>query len=212
MEQWQTVDWSQVLVCSAAAYALGCFATGYYLVRARTSRDIREIESGSIGARNVGRLLGKAGFLLTVLGDFAKGYLAVWAVHHFKSNGVLTGLAMLAVVAGHIWPVQLGFRGGKGVATSLGALLVCDHWLAFAYAVVFLGGFIVTRKTILPGLFAYAVLPLTSFWLDHDGAKAIVITVLSAMVILAHRRNIIEEIPALAARFGVEPKPEHPKL
>ena len=79
VEQLQSANWFQATGCALGAYLLGCLATGYYLVRARTGRDIREFDSGSTGARNVGRMLGKTGFGLTVLGDFGKGMLAVWS-------------------------------------------------------------------------------------------------------------------------------------
>jgi len=110
------------LACLVGAYALGCFGTGYYLVRAQTGRDIREIGSGSLGARNVGRVLGRSGLCVTLLADFAKGGLAVWAARHLTGTEVLTGVALLAVTVGHVWPVQLGFRGGKGVATAVRTL------------------------------------------------------------------------------------------
>jgi glycerol-3-phosphate acyltransferase PlsY len=212
LEQLQAANGGQATVCAAGAYVLGCFATGYYLVRARTGRDIREVESGSIGARNVSCVLGRTGFFLTVLGDVAKGILAVWAARRFTGNDLLAALAMLSVVVGHIWPAQLFFRGGKGVATSLGALLVYDYQLVIAYVVIFAGGFALTRKTILPGLFTYICLPFISYWLDHDGLKVAIVAFLGAMVLFAHRKNFVEEIPALAARRGVAAKPERPKL
>lgn len=212
MEQLQATNGGQATACAAGAYVLGCFATGYYLVRARTGRDIREIESGNIGGRNVSCVLGKTGFFLTVLGDVAKGVLAVWAARRFTGNDLLAALAMLAVVVGHIWPAQLFFRGGKGVATSLGALVVYDYQLVIAYVVIFAVGFALTRRTILPGLFAYICLPLVSYWLDHDGLKVGIAGILSVLVLFAHRNNVVEEIPALAARRGVAAKPERPKL
>lgn len=212
MEQLQATNGGQATACAAGAYVLGCFATGYYLVRARTGRDIREIESGNIGARNVSCVLGRTGFFLTVLGDVAKGILAVWAARRFTGNDLLAALAMLAVVVGHIWPAQLYFRGGKGVATSLGALVVYDYQLVIAFIVIFAGGFALTRKTILPGLFPYICLPIISYWLDHDGLKVVIVAFLGAMVLFAHRKNFVEEIPALAARRGVTAKPERPKL
>jgi glycerol-3-phosphate acyltransferase PlsY len=116
------------------------------------------------------------------------------------------------VVVGHIWPAQLFFRGGKGVATSLGALLIYDYQLVIAYVVIFAAGFALSRKTILPGLFAYVCLPIISYWLDHDGLKVAIVACLSVMVLFAHRNNFVEEIPALAARRGVTAKPERPKL
>jgi glycerol-3-phosphate acyltransferase PlsY len=212
MEQLQAANGMQATVCALGAYVLGCFATGYYLVRAISGRDIRDIESGSVGARNVSRVLGRTGFFLTVIGDFGKGVLAVWAADRFTNDNLLPPLAMLCVVAGHIWPVQLRFRGGKGVATSLGALLVYDYRLAVAYALYFLGGFAIVRKTILPGLFAYACLPLTDYWLHRDGLPLAIIAILAGMILFAHRKNVVEEIPALAARRSVTAKPQHPKL
>ena len=212
MEQLHAANVGQATVCAIGAYALGCFATGYYLVRAITGQDIRDMESGSVGARNVGRVLGRTGFFLTVLGDLGKGVLAVWAADRFTSDNLLPPLAMLCVVAGHIWPVQLRFHGGKGVATSLGALLVYDYRLALAYALFFLGGFALIRKTILPGLFAYACLPLTSYGLDRDGLRLAIVAILAGMILFAHRKNLLEEIPTLAARRGVTAKPEHPEL
>ena len=195
-----------------ASYALGCFTTGYYLVRIWLGRDIREVDSGSVGARNVGRVLGMPGFVVTSIGDFGKGALAVFIVHHYTGSLLVAGLGMLAVTAGHIWPVQLRFHGGKGAATSLGALLIWDHRIAFSFAAFFLAAFVMTRKTVLPGLFGFACIPLATAWLTRDSRIVTTVLVLSAMVLFAHRKNFVEEIPALADRRGEEPKPEHPKL
>ena len=212
IEHLQSANWFQATGSVLGAYLLGCFATGYYLVRARTGKDIREIESGSTGARNVGRVLGKPGFVLTVFGDFGKGALAVWGAWEWTNNHHLAAVAMLAVVAGQIWPAQLRFRGGKGVAASLGALLVFDYRMALTFAVLFLAGFVVMRKTVFPAMFAFACLPLASLWFNRDGLTATLAAVLSAMILFAHWRNIGEEIAALSARHGVVPKPESPKL
>ncbi len=212
MEQLQSTDWTRAAVCVAAAYALGCFATGYYLVRERTGGDIRDVESGSVGARNVGRVLGRTGFMITLLGDLAKGALAVWVARHFTGSPLIAGLAMLAVVVGHIWPVQLRFRGGKGASTSLAALLVWDYRIILAFIACFLAAFAMKRRSVLPGLFAFACLPLVTLWLTRDGLAVTIVTTMAAMVLFAHRRNFVEEIHALAARRGIEPKPEQPKL
>lgn len=194
------------------AYLLGCFATGYYLVRARTGRDIREMESGSTGARNVGRVLGKSGFALTVLGDFGKGALAVWAAREWTGNLHLAALAMLAAVAGHLWPAQLGFRGGKGVAASLGALLLLDYRLALSFALLFLPALALARRTVLPGMFAFTCLPLAALWISPDNLTVTLVAGLSALVLLAHRKNLAEEIALLTARRNPAPKPESSKI
>ena len=211
-EHLQSANGLQATSSVVVAYFLGCFATGYYLVRARTGRDIREIESGSTGARNVGRVLGKSGFVLTMLGDFGKGALAVWAASKWTNDQHLAALAMLAVVAGHLWPAQLHFRGGKGVATAFGALLMFDYQVALTMLVLFLGGFAVTRKSLFPAMFVFAGLPLVDWWFNRDDLTATLMTVLAAIILFAHRRNLAEEIAALLARRGVVPKPEPPKL
>jgi glycerol-3-phosphate acyltransferase PlsY len=206
----QSVSALQTLGCVVGAYALGCLATGYYLVRARTGRDIREVESGSSGARNVSRVLGKFGFVLTFLGDFAKGALAVWAVWHFSGSNLLAALAAVCVVAGHVWPITLHFRGGKGAATSLGALLVYDPQLTLALVVCFLPGLILLRKLTLPGLVAYLSLPPAAYWLHRDPVEAGLLAGLVAIVVFAHRQNLLREYSALARR-GLSVKPQHTK-
>ena len=188
----------------AGAYLIGCFTTGYYLVRARTGQDIREIGSGSAGARNVGRFLGKPGFYLTVIGDFAKGALAVWLARVFAHDDVSAALAVVAVVAGHLWPVQLKFRGGKGITTSMAALLVFDYKIALTLAAVFAIIFIFSRKTLLPAMLAFVCLPAICWFFNPDNFTIAVTTALSATILFAHRRNLGEEFSAL--------KSEPPKL
>lgn len=200
LEQFRTANWGQISLAALANYLLGCLTTGYYLVRSLKGVDIRTIDSGSVGARNVARVLGRTGFLLTTLGDGAKGFLAVWGTLHLTCDPQLAAVALLAVVAGHIWPGQLRFHGGKGVATSMGALLIYDPRLATVYLAIFLCGCALLRRTVLPGLFAYACLPAAGFWLDSDGFKFSMLAALAVMVLFAHRANFVEEIPALATR------------
>jgi glycerol-3-phosphate acyltransferase PlsY len=211
IEQLWSANWSQASSIALAAYLLGCFATGYYLVRLRLGWDIRDLGSGSAGARNVGRVLGWQGFLLTLLGDFGKGALAVWAAQHWASDRWLGLVAMLAVVAGHVWPVQLRFRGGKGMATSLGALLIYDPQLALAFALLFAAAFAALRRTVLPGLFAWLCLPLISWYLKRDPMEAVGISALAALVLIAHRTNLLSEISRLLDRRNVSPRHNPPE-
>ena len=118
LAQWQAGDWWAL----GAAYGLGCANAAYYLVRARTGLDIRAHGSGNAGARNAGRLLGPGGFALAFTLDAGKGVLAVLLAATLGHAALTAALSGLAAVAGHLWPVQLGGRGGKGLATSVGAL------------------------------------------------------------------------------------------
>jgi len=156
------------------------------------------------------------GFFVTLLGDFGKGALVMWAAPHFTNDGRLLGLAMLAVVVGHIWPAQLRFHGGKGVATSLGALLVYDYHLAVAFAILFAVAFVVVRRMVLPGLFAFVCLPLVSLYRApepaNDPTEIVGISLLAAVVLVAHRKNLMEEISHYLERPEVQTKHHHPEL
>jgi acyl phosphate:glycerol-3-phosphate acyltransferase len=204
IEHLQLANWPRAGACAAAAYFIGCFTTGYYLVRARTGKDIREMGSGSAGARNVGRVLGKSGFWLTVAGDFFKGVLAVCLARQMANDDFCTVVAVTAVVAGHLWPAQLKFHGGKGVATSLGALLAFDYRLAFTFAAVFVAIFIFARKTLLPAMFAFVCLPAACWFFMRNDLTTCAMTALSTAILFAHRKNLAEEFIAL--------KSEQPKI
>src|SRR6266568_2074210 len=174
IQQLHSANWSLAGWICLSAYFLGCFTTGYYLVRVRTGQDPRDLGSGSVGAKNVGRVLGCSGFLVTLLGDF-----------------------------------------GKGVATSLGALLVYDYHLALAFAILFAGAFAMLRRTVLPGLFGFVCLPLVSSYLTEptkDPSQVVGISILAALVLVAHRKNLMDEISHLVEQPDIQPKHNQPKL
>jgi glycerol-3-phosphate acyltransferase PlsY len=205
----QSVSGGRVAGVLLGGYVAGCLTTGYYLVRMRLGLDIRGLGSGSVGARNAGRIMGAPGFLVTMAGDFTKGAGVVWAVRHLWDDQRLTGLAMLAVVFGHIFPLQLGFRGGKGVVTSFGALVVYDFRLALAF-----GGlvalFAMFGRLTPAGLIAFAMLPVAAKMLERGPLEIIIISALAGMILFAHRKNLIEEFAHLAASPDAQTKPDHP--
>jgi glycerol-3-phosphate acyltransferase PlsY len=108
------------IVTVVLAYLLGCVNGGYYLVRLRTGEDLRDLGSGTLGARNTGRALGRAGFAVAMVWDVLKGVGAVGLATLLAPAAA--PVAAVAVVLGHLLPIQLGLRGGKGLATSLGAV------------------------------------------------------------------------------------------
>ena len=189
-----------ILWVCLGSYLLGCATTGYYLVRFVMRRDVRAEGSGSLGARNVGRLLGAWGFTIVLLCDFGKGALAVWLACRLTGGRQLALPALLAVTAGHIWPVQLKFRGGKGVSTSLGGLLVYDWRVALTFAA--LAGLVVflLRRFTLGGLVAFAFLPLLAMAWRGNLSSVFGLSVLSALVLFTHRKNLAEQL--------FQPKPE----
>jgi len=177
------------------AYLLGCLTVGYYLVWLWRADDVRRTGSGSTGATNVSRVLGRPGFVLTFIWDFGKGALALWLARRSATHPETVMLALLAVVAGHIWPVQLAFRGGKGVSTALGGLLVYEY-PALVVLVALTGVFLLVTRNYKPaGLAAFALTPLVLF-LSHRFELVTVfgVSALGMLILIAHRRNIREAL------------------
>jgi glycerol-3-phosphate acyltransferase PlsY len=212
IEQLQSANWREGSCILLAAYFLGCFTTGYYLVRWWKGQDLRSIGSGNVGAKNAGRLLGSPGFVLTSVGDSIKGALAVGLARFFSTDDAFAGLALLAVVAGHIWPAQLRFRGGKGVVTSLGALVIFDVRLACAFALLFVLARAVVRKSVLPGLIAFAALPLAGLFLERPPATIAITSLLAALILATHRKNLLAEIWHFLPRPDLPAKQQPPEL
>jgi glycerol-3-phosphate acyltransferase PlsY len=174
----------------AAAYALGCLSTGYYLVRIRSGVDVRQTGSGNVGARNVGRILGKKALAITLLGDTAKGAIPVFAALMLDMEPWAVMAVFIAVVAGHLWPAQLGFRGGKGLATTMGAMLVLDYRVLLAAFAVAGLGWLVSRNATGSGLAAVVLSPVAALVAGHDPVTAGTLAILAAVILFAHRTNL----------------------
>jgi len=181
------------LLGTLAAYALGCLNTGYYLVRWKTGQDLRAIGSGNAGSKNVGRILGPWGFGAALLGDMLKGAIAVAAARLAGWSPAACLIVILAVTAGHNWPAQLGFRGGKGIATSYAALLVFDPIVAglmLGACAVLLA---VSRRFTLSAVVAYALSPVLALLCGYPALVVALFIPLACLVVLPHRRNLQEE-------------------
>ena len=188
------------------SYLLGCFTTGYYLVRLFTGKDIRALASGNPGSRNAGRLLGAKGFILTFIGDAGKGLLAVYLVQQLGGGQLLATAALAAVTAGHIWPLQLGFQGGKGFATFGGGLLLLHPLLLLLGLGLCALFYPLLRRTTSTGLVALACTPfLLAIIRFLEGAPLPVAEftlycLLVLLVLFAHRTNIRHEFRKSAAQ------------
>ena len=190
----------QVLLLVAGAYALGSLSTGYYLVKLRTGQDVRLLGSGSTGARNVGRALGAPAFVATLAGDTAKGIIAVGVAVIAGVGDWGLMLVAIAVSAGHVWPVQLRFRGGKGLATVMGAVLVLDYWIVILALLVAAIAFAISKHFTPSGLVAVALVPALTAMTGRSSIEVVIgLSALAALVLIAHRRNILSALE----------KPEH---
>ena len=178
------------IICIVLAYLLGGICSGYYLVRIKAGLDIREQGSGGVGARNVGRVLGRPGFFVALLGDGLKGLLAVLLAREFEAAAPTVSLVLVAVIAGHIWPLPLQFRGGRGIATAVGAYLAYDPYLALLLLGMTVVLMVFHRGFIISGLAAFLLLPMVAYALDFDGHAVAALAGASFIILFAHREHL----------------------
>ncbi|HYE64149.1 MAG TPA: glycerol-3-phosphate 1-O-acyltransferase PlsY [Pyrinomonadaceae bacterium] len=195
-----------------AAYLLGSIPFGYLIVRAKEGADVRETGSGGTGATNVSRRAGRLAGVITLLLDAAKGAMAVllarWLLTpDFSFNWWVTAAAVIAVL-GHIFPVWLGFRGGKGVATGLGIFLILSPLAVACAAAVFILIVWATRYVSLGSITATAVFPLCVWLLSSsvrptaNFAPLITAAIIGgALIIFMHRANIERLIRGTESRL-----------
>ena len=198
-------------VMVAAAYLLGSIPVGYLLVRSLKGIDVRQTGSGGTGATNVARQAGKAVGLLTLALDASKGAVAVvlarWLLTSDFSVNWWVALCALAAVIGHVFPVWLGFRGGKGVATALGVFACLAPLSIFLAALVFVMVVWTTGYVSLGSVTGAALFPLC-VWLLSDDLSATELTPVrtaaiigSVLVIVMHHANITRLLRGTENKF-----------
>ena len=169
-------------------YLFGSVPFGVILTRAAGTQDLRSIGSGSIGATNVLRTGRKGLAAATLLGDALKGTLAVIIAGYFGGPDAAM-LAALGAFLGHLFPVWLKFRGGKGVAVYIGVLIGLFWPAAIVFCVIWLTTAIVTRYSSLSALVASVITPIFLWWFGHL-ALASLFAVLTLLMFYMHRENI----------------------
>jgi glycerol-3-phosphate acyltransferase PlsY len=214
---------STYIVVAIIAYLLGSIPFGYILVRVFTGADVRAQGSGNIGATNVART-GKKGLAIATLAlDALKGYAAVFAVFaaansifSYGPNGylididhqyLLGALAALFAILGHMYPVWLKFKGGKGVATGLGVFLALAPKAVLIVLVFFLIIVGITRYVSLGSIVAAAVFPFAFYYLHPQHGTPLIMTMISAvslLIIWKHRENIRRLVAGSENKLGTK--------
>ncbi|GET43296.1 glycerol-3-phosphate 1-O-acyltransferase PlsY [Microseira wollei] len=212
-------DWLVYLLLLLLAYLLGSFPTGYLAARILKGIDIREQGSGSIGATNVLRTLGKGPAIVVLLLDAAKGALAISLAHFAFSFAVagllslpwLVALAGLAAVFGHSWPIWLNFKGGKSVATSLGILLAMSWQVGLATFGVFAFFLAISRIVSLSSIAAAIAVSLLMILLHQPLPYQLFAIAAGLYVIWRHRSNISRLLagtePQIGQKLAPDPQP-----
>jgi glycerol-3-phosphate acyltransferase PlsY len=193
------------LIALAGSYLVGSIPTAYLMVRRLKGVDIRGIGSGNVGATNVTRAAGKGAGTTVFALDLAKGLVAVLALARWPTSELAPHVQLacgLAAVIGHVAPVFLGFRGGKGVATTIGVLIGVYPAIALACGLVWAGVFFAFRYVSLASLVAIGLLPVLQAMFRRPAIEVILGLALAALVIVKHRANIERLRAGTEHRFG----------
>ena len=191
-----------LLVSAVFGYLLGSVPFAVIVSRAFRLADPRSFGSGNPGATNVLRSGNKVAALLTLLGDAAKGWLAMFLAAKVGAGETAIGVAGLAAFLGHVFPFTLGFRGGKGVATALGVLLGFSCALAGLTAGLWLTVVVFTRYSSLAALAAAAAAPALAWWLLGNIEVTVTVAFMCAVLIYRHKSNIRKLLAGAEGRVG----------
>ncbi len=189
----------QLLLLIIGSFLMGSIPCGVLAARVK-GVDLKKVGSGNIGATNVLRTTGKWPALLTLAGDMLKGVIPVAVGRYLLNDLTLEGIIGLSAILGHNFSVFLRFRGGKGVATSIGVLLVFSPKAALVTVVIWLAVIVFTRYSSLGAIVSFGVLPLTVYWVDYARERLMISLMMSALLMLRHVDNIKRLIQ------GTEPK------
>jgi glycerol-3-phosphate acyltransferase PlsY len=196
------------------AYLVGSIPTAYLLVRAVKGVDIRTLGSGNVGATNAGRLLGAWAFVLVFVIDLLKGSLTTFLIPSMAARlgaphaNALAVCVAVATIVGHNFPIYLGFRGGKGVATSLGVVIALDPIAALAATVAFVLIALVTRIVSLSSILAALCFVVAHFsridapWRGSEAVMSGATLALAVLLIVRHRANLVRIARGTEPRFG----------
>jgi len=178
------------IIVVVIAYLLGSIPFGYLIVRRKIGADVRQTGSGGTGATNVSRRAGKAAGVLTLLLDAAKGCAAVVIAKAVSGDDWIVAIAAIAALVGHIFPVWLGFRGGKGVATGVGIFSVLAPIALLCAGVIFITIVVTTRYVSLGSIIAAVLIPVF-VWLQNGLGPLLTAAIVgAALIVFAHRGNI----------------------
>ena len=194
------------LAAVVAAYLIGSLSFAVIVSKFYGLDDPRSYGSGNPGATNVLRSGRKKAAALTLLGDALKGLVAVliarWLQSHFGLADEVVAAVAIAVLAGHMWPLFFGFKGGKGVATALGVLLALSWPVALICAAVWLMMAFGLKISSLAALTATVISPLAAMFLVQQPSWQAAIAVIAALVLLRHRSNIQNLLSGKESKIG----------
>jgi len=192
------------LLLIIASYFIGAIPSGVVLAKAFSSKDIRQEGSGNIGATNVTRVLGKKFGAVTLAGDLLKGFLPVFVGSYLVSSLSVVCLMGLAAFLGHLFPVYLRFKGGKGVATALGVFLYFAPSVILVEIVIFVAVVGIWKYVSLGSLIAAAAMPLLLLLFAFPKPVVLLSMAFALLIFIKHKANIQRLLNGTENKFGTK--------
>lgn len=172
------------------AYLLGSIPSGYFIVKYFSKQDIRQLGSNSVGATNVGRVVGKKGLFLTIIIDLFKSFFFILYIMSYSENQYVLILSILGIVLGHIYPIFLKFKGGKGIVVTTGALLAYNYMFVILLIIFLSIVYIKIKNFTISGLIALLILPIFTIIYNGDLLLFLLLILLDIILLNAHKENI----------------------
>lgn len=198
MDNFNVMFWISVFAAALISYLIGSIPTGYLIVKAKTGKDIREVGSGSTGATNVKRVLGKKWFFIVMLLDALKGMLPVVsasletssAAYFYDKNGLAPVIAAIFVIIGHSKPIFLKFKGGKSVASGVGTIIALNPFVGLCLAVIWGVITYFTKYVSVGSIIALILSPILMYLFKAPAAYVVYCAIAAVYVTYLHRENI----------------------
>jgi glycerol-3-phosphate acyltransferase PlsY len=183
------------------AYLLGSIPTGF-IVGSWAGVDVRKSGSGNVGATNVARVVGKRQGIYTLAADMAKGFLPVFIALQLGLSTSSVAFVAIAAFLGHLFPVFLKFRGGKGVATALGVFLALAPWASLVLVLLFAAAIWASRIVSLSSMITAVAAPAVFWCFSYSAAFIETSAFLAVMIVVRHRSNIQRLLAGTEPKFG----------
>ncbi len=178
------------IILIIVAYLLGCINGAYLFSTNVKKEDIRTKGSGNAGASNILRNYGFYSFVIVAAIDVLKGVFAVLICKYFNQDGLIVAGAAIACIAGHNWPVFMGFKGGKGVATTIGVFLAINFPITLICVIIGFSSVLITKIMSIGSMSALTLIPILYFFLNQPMEYVVLGIILALLTIFQHRANL----------------------
>lgn len=171
------------------SYFIGCINTAYYITRLLTDKDIRKEYSGTAGASNAGRILGRYGFFAVLILDILRGYFGVELCTMLVGNQSFSGIFLFFIILGHTYPIQLSFKGGKGAANAIGGSIAISCSTSLIFMGIFALLYAITKRKTFSGLTTFILFPAGCYYAKIPGLTLVFLSLTMLLILYTYYRR-----------------------